>query len=99
METYLLTDIVHCVKISPKNFEDVVSERLSFQIRKSERDYKLGDFMYLQEFDGVFTGKAVPVKINNILREDSGLQDGYVLLNIEILELLIRDNKKYPKIT
>ena len=42
---------------------------MSFQIRKDDRDYRLGDCMYLQEFTNEYTGRALPVKINHILRE------------------------------
>lgn len=97
METYLLTNKVHCVKILPENFENVLSKKMSFQIRKDDREYKLGDCMYLQEFIEDYTGRSLPVKINHILKENEGLRDGYVLLNIEVLGLLIMNGKRYPK--
>lgn len=91
-----MTRKVHCVKITPKNFNDVISHKLSFQIRRFERDYKLGDYLHLQEFNGeVFTGRSVPVKINYILNEEEGLQKDYVLLNIETLNMLVHKGKRY----
>ena len=96
LEIYLLTNKVHCVKILPDNFDNVISKKMSFQIRKDDRDYRLGDCMYLQEFTNEYTGRALPVKINHILRESEGLRDGYVLLNIEVLGLLIMNGERYP---
>lgn len=97
METYHLTEIVHCVKILPENYEDVVSQKMSFQIRKCDRDYKEGDFLYLEEFSTAYTGRATPFKINHILRESDGLKEGYILLNIQLVGLLIRDGKRYSQ--
>ena len=97
METYHLTETVHCVKILPENYEDVVSQKMSFQIRKCDRDYKVDDFLYLEEFDTDYTGRAIPVKINHILRESDGLKEGYILLNIQVVGLLIRDGKRYSQ--
>lgn len=97
METYPLTSKVHCVKILPENFDNVLSKKMSFQIRKDDREYKLGDCMYLQEFVEDYTGRSLPVKINHILKESEGLRDGYVLLNIEVLGLLIMNGERYPK--
>lgn len=97
METYPLTNKVHCVKILPENFDNVLSKKMSFQIRKDDREYRLGDCMYLQEFTDDYTGRSLPVKINHILKESEGLRDGYVLLNIEVLGLLIMNGERYPK--
>lgn len=92
-----MTETVHCVKILPDNFEDVISKKMSFQIRKCDRDYKLGDFLYLREYDEKYTGRAIPAKVTHILRESDGLKEGYVLLNILVVGLLIRDGKRYFK--
>ena len=93
-----MTKEIHNLKITPKNFEDVRDRRMSFQIRKCDRDYKVNDFLYLQEYDEWdcgFTGKTIPCRVTHILREDEGLQEGFVLLNIDVIKLLIHDGLKY----
>lgn len=97
MEICHLTETVHCVKILPDNFEDVLSKKMSFQIRKYDRDYKVNDFLYLKEFEESYTGRSLPVKINHILRESDGLKEGYVLLNIQVVGLLVRNGKRYSQ--
>ena len=84
---------VHILKILPDNFEKVKNRNLSFQLRKSDRPYKVGDILFLKEhIDGVFTGRTKPCGINDILTEDDGLKDGFVLLNIILYGIVIGEN-------
>ena len=92
-----MTETVHCVKILPDNFKDVLSKKMSFQIRKYDRDNKVNDFLYLKEFEEGYTGRSTPVKINHILKESDGLKEGYILLNIKVVGLLIRNGKRYSQ--
>lgn len=77
---------VHKLKILTDNFKDVVGRRMTYQLRKDDRDFSLGDILYLQEFqDGYFTGRAQVCKVNHIVRHGEGIAKDYVLLNIKLL--------------
>ena len=68
----------------------VVGGDMSFQIRKNDRDFREGEMIFLKEFKkGEFTGRAKPCRINLLLTNFEGLQEGYVLINIELVSLHI----------
>lgn len=82
----------HNLKILQSNFEDVISSRMSFQLRKDDRCYRVGDTLALEEIDsdGCYTGRVQVAKVNHILKEDAGIRSGFVLLNIQKLALSTR---------
>ena len=48
--------MVHELKILPEYFEAVDSLHKQFELRKNDRDYKVGDFLLLKEFEeGTYT--------------------------------------------
>lgn len=79
---------IHDLKILPCYFREVNENRKGFELRKDDRDYKVGDSVRLREFeDGKYTGNACIRVITYVLRDCSeyGLQDGVVLLSIKCL--------------
>lgn len=78
--------IAHELKILPQYFNDVVCQKKTFEIRKDDRDYQVGDTLILKEFDGSdYTNHKVKRVITYILRDakDYGLEDGYCILGIQ----------------
>lgn len=75
----------HELKILPQYYTEVVSQRKTFEIRKDDRDYKVGDSIILREFDGEYTGNKCKRKITYILRDakEYGLAHGYCILGIQ----------------
>ncbi|MEO6901591.1 MAG: DUF3850 domain-containing protein [Bacteroidia bacterium] len=77
--------MTHNLKITPQYFEDIVNGYKTFELRKNDRDYKLGDTLILQEFfNNTYTGNEFVCNINYILKNCSeyGLQEGFVILGI-----------------
>lgn len=75
-------DIKHSLKILPKYFNEVNEGRKTFELRKDDRNFKVGDRFILREYkDGNYTGRTFIGRISYILRECSeyGLQDGYCI--------------------
>lgn len=73
-------------KILPEYFRDVVRRRKTFEIRKDDSNYHVGDILELYEWDGEqYTGNKVARVITYILRdaEPYGLQKGYCILAIQ----------------
>lgn len=80
---------VHQLKILPQYFQAVWSGIKTFELRKDDRDYQVGDILALREWDGEkYTGSAIRVKVTYILQnaEKYGLKDGYVIMGIRHLE-------------
>lgn len=74
----------HELKILPSHFNEVINNNKRFEIRKDDRDYKVGDFILLKEYeDGEYTGRTSEcLRIKYILRNCSeyGLVDGYCII-------------------
>lgn len=75
----------HELKILPKYFKDVVDGDKNFELRKNDRNFKIGDSLMLKEFDnGAYTGDSVQVVVTYILvGGEYGLDKDYVILGIE----------------
>lgn len=77
----------HELKILPKWFEDVQSGKKKFEIRKNDRNYRVGDFLILKEWNrGKFTNRYLIRQIEYIYQGDGtyGLSEEYCVLGISI---------------
>ena len=86
----------HHLKIEENNFVQVQNGNMSFQLRKDDRDFVVGDVLFLQEINniGFLTGRKQAAVIGYILREGEGTQGikkGYALLNLSLRSLIVRD--------
>lgn len=75
---------VHSVKIGKEFFEDVKNNIKTFELRKNDRNYKAGEILELHEYEaGEETGRTCRKLITYILKEFTGLQDGYCILGLK----------------
>ena len=73
-------------KCLPEYYQAVRKRTKTFEIRKDDSDYEIGDILELQEWDGKeYTGHKIAREITYILRdaEQYGLRDGYCILAIQ----------------
>ena len=50
--------MIHQLKILPKFFEKVISGEKTFEVRENDRNFKVGDYLALNEFaNGDYTGR------------------------------------------
>lgn len=77
----------HELKILPKYFRAVRDETKNFELRKDDRNFKIGDMLLLQEFDGKhYTGRETTVKVTYKLNGGKfGLEEGYCILGIKLM--------------
>ena len=69
------------LKLAKMFFEDVRLGRKSFELRKNDRDYQIGDILELREMDnGEPTGRVIEKEITYILEGFAGLKEGYCIL-------------------
>ena len=74
----------HELKTLPEYFELVRTEVKNFEVRKNDRDFKVGDLLILKEWDGEYTGRDQRRKISYILDNNDYCKEGYVILGFEI---------------
>lgn len=74
----------HNLKILPNYFQDVYSGKKMFEVRLNDRDYQVGDMLYLQEWspeDG-YTGNYVKKDVYYILDDPAYVKEGFVILGL-----------------
>lgn len=91
--------LVHTLKTVNPYFEDVLNQHKMFEVRKNDRDFQVGDFLILQEYDSkreVYLGRKIKCVITYILNDESVCKKGFVVLGImfigwEFEEWLVRE--------
>ena len=83
--------MIHQLKQSAKYFKDVISIKKTFEVRKNDRNFKVGDFLALNELDeaGKETGKCALFRVEYILDEPEYCKEGYVTLSIKPCKVCI----------
>lgn len=79
--------MTHALKTWPIYFDEVINGTKTYELRKEDRPFALGDTVLLQEYtleDG-YTGNEAAFEILSILRDkpDMGLKKGYCILSIK----------------
>lgn len=58
---------IHELKIIDQCFNDIITELKQFEIRKNDRNYKVGDILHMREYnDGAYTGKETMQEVTYI---------------------------------
>jgi hypothetical protein len=76
----------HKLKTIQPYFDHVNNWSKDFELRKNDRNFKVGDELILQEYvNEKLTGKVISVRIKYILSNcpEFGLKEGYVILGLE----------------
>lgn len=76
---------VHELKILRKYSMHVISGQKSFEIRKNDREFEVGDILHLKEIEDdsrEYTGFGTFVKVVYI-HEGLGLENGYICMSIK----------------
>lgn len=79
---------VHELKILPEYYNAQIEGKKNFEIRKNDRDYKVGDKLVLKEYDPKakeFTGQSFITEITFITNYQQ--KDGYIVLGTKDLAL------------
>lgn len=84
--------MIHELKTAPKYFEDVASEQKTFEVRKNDRPFAVGDYLALNEFDAGYTGHCMLVQITYILDNESYCKEGYCILGIKGCAIGVKNN-------
>ena len=79
----------HELKTIPPFFEDVRLGRKTFEFRKNDRNFRVGDSLELREYlpaSKAYSGRQIKCKIVYILSDFEGIKDGYAILGIADVE-------------
>lgn len=78
----------HYLKTWPGSFQCVKSGLKTFEWRKNDRDFQLGDKVVLDEYDHEtgYTGEVLEVVITYILEKNFGIPDGYCIFGFKPVE-------------
>lgn len=77
---------VHNLKIHSQYFWDVMAGKKTFDVRKNDRNYRVGDALILREWENNnYSGREMSVRITYMLDDAFvGIIPGYVVLGIEL---------------
>lgn len=92
--------MLHELKILPKYYDAVINGMKTFEIRKNDRNYSVGDTLRLREFDkddiyhskwathSEYTGKECFAVITYIfnLKDFLSIDEDYVVIGIKVKE-------------
>ncbi|WP_019792344.1 DUF3850 domain-containing protein [Streptococcus sobrinus] len=77
--------MIHKIKLSNEFWSDVVNGRKTFELRKNDRNYQVGDYLLMKEVENSFpTSRECLVEVTYKLENYIGLQDGYCILGIRL---------------
>lgn len=78
--------MVHELKIYPKYYEGVISGQKTFEVRKNDRKFQVGDILVLKEWDNIkYSGREIRVRVTYLIDDKFiGIMPGYVVLGIEL---------------
>lgn len=80
-----MAQIVHELKLAEMYYEDVKTGKKTFELRKNDRGYRVGDALLMSEFTaGEPTGRTIYANIEYMLEDYQGLQEGYAILGIRV---------------
>jgi uncharacterized protein YqfB (UPF0267 family) len=78
---------LHDLKTEKQFFDDIISGTKTFEIRYNDRDYLVGDYLLLRDFNsGEYTGRIILCKVLYVLSDPGNrfLQPGYVCMSIKM---------------
>ena len=88
--------MIHALKTEPRFYEPAKQGLKPFEVRKNDRDFKIGDYLALNEYDpekGCYTGRAILEKILYILDDERFVPTGYVILGTRVVSI---DDSEFP---
>lgn len=78
--------MIHELKAHPQYFKSLWDESKKFEVRRKDRDFKVGDRLLLKEWEPQredFTGVMLFKRITYILDDPDYCKEGFVILAIE----------------
>lgn len=79
----------HELKVRSEYYQAIANKIKTFEVRKNDRDFKVGDYLILEEWDPEtkkYTGNRMDASIDYILRDgEFGIKKDYVVMSITVI--------------
>lgn len=74
----------HELKIYPQYFDAIISGKKTFEVRKNDRKFHVGDVLVLKEWDNInYSGRTVRANVTYMIDDKFvGISPGYVVMGI-----------------
>lgn len=79
---------IHFLKVRPESFEAILKGDKNSEVQEYDRDYKAGDLLYLQEWNGEYTGRRIVSCITWVHFGGKFLREGYVIISFRIEKII-----------
>ena len=77
--------MIHELKIKREYFDAVANYKKTFEVRRNDRDFKVGDYLGLNEYDEAeHTGRSLLCQVVYILDDAAYCKEGYVVMGIKV---------------
>jgi hypothetical protein len=88
--------MIHQLKTESKYFQRVLDHTKTFELRKNDRDFQVGDYLELIEIDDqvVATGAVLKVRVSYILQGAPWLRDGYCCMGLDMDDIAFSSEAK-----
>lgn len=80
---------IHTLKCIQPYFNEIWLGKKKAELRKNDRNFKLGDIVYLQEYNketNTFKKYQLKVRITNIVENFEGIELGYCMFSFDVEE-------------
>lgn len=93
-----MTRQTHSLKLWPEYYAEVHAGTKKFELRNNDRDFKVGDTVFLEEWSPdtkEYTGRKLMCTITYVLKGPTfGLAENYVILSIDVTTQVISSAPK-----
>lgn len=76
---------IHKLKTLPTEFQASLEGRKNFEIRKNDRGFQLGDYLYIEEYDPVtkrYTGRKLGRYVKYMIQGRYGLPEDICVMEV-----------------
>lgn len=75
----------HELKVWPEYFKPLWEGTKTFEVRRNDRNFQVGDMLVLLEWDAIsdeWTGSGVCKRVTYILDEPTFVKEGYIIMGL-----------------
>lgn len=88
--------MIHELKCESRFFTKVSEGKKTFELRKNDRDFQVGDYLALNETDregseDYYTGNSLIARVRYILDDKEYVPEGYVAMGIALARIEYND--------